>query len=392
MGDHQGLHAFLKGLTSAVRNQDGHLLGRYLSLDPDKLPAAGGGRSLATFLQSVDIDSAVKDRNGLGDFAPAVCLSLSAAASAAAGDWDAAVEKYQSAYTKFAEGPFRSDPSNWAMPALQAMTKEVRAGAKKADESTQGGSAEESDKHVRGCANVVQVGFKVCCGDKNGDWGTSKKPGALFMANQMIMLYFQLNTLKNCRNTIATLDRSLFSKQNPAPPHVLKKGDLVTYKFYLGRLKLFEDQYDEAEEALRVALKHCHRGAVRNRRRILSYLVPLELHEGRLPTLGLLQKHELCEYEPIVRAVRKGDLRLFDATMKLYMESFIRRGTFLLLEKVRTIVVRNVLKRVHLVCGVQLKGGKSCSLDLAHVQKGFELNGIQMDLDEIESHQGLPQS
>jgi hypothetical protein len=61
-------------------------------------------------------------------------------------------------------------------------------------------------------------------------------------------------------------------------------GEMVTYRYYVGRLNMFEDQYELAEENFDYALKHCHRSAVGNKKRILNYLVPVKLLRGRLPT------------------------------------------------------------------------------------------------------------
>jgi hypothetical protein len=61
-------------------------------------------------------------------------------------------------------------------------------------------------------------------------------------------------------------------------------GQMVTYRYYIGRLNMFEDQHGLAEQNLDYALKHCHRNAVRNKKRILRYLVPVKLYRGRLPT------------------------------------------------------------------------------------------------------------
>lgn len=62
------------------------------------------------------------------------------------------------------------------------------------------------------------------------------------------------------------------------------QGEMVTYRYYVGRLNMFEDQYDLAEKNFDYALRHCHRSAVANKKRILNYLVPVKLLRGRLPT------------------------------------------------------------------------------------------------------------
>ena len=66
-------------------------------------------------------------------------------------------------------------------------------------------------------------------------------------------------------------------------------GEMVTYRYYVGRLNMFEDQHDLAEQNFDYALRHCHRSAVANKKKILNYLVPVKLLRGRLPT-------SKCEY------------------------------------------------------------------------------------------------
>lgn len=83
------------------------------------------------------------------------------------------------------------------------------------------------------------------------------------------------------------------------------RSDLVTYKFYVGRLHVLEDkvkrpspclcwpftrqQYAEALECLEYALAQCHPRARANRRKILTYLIPIKLCKGSLPSARLIQ-------------------------------------------------------------------------------------------------------
>ena len=62
---------------------------------------------------------------------------------------------------------------------------------------------------------------------------------------------------------------------------------MVTYRYYSGRLSLFEDQYQAAEDSLESALANCLATTEvgrRNKRKILRYLVPVKLYRGRLPS------------------------------------------------------------------------------------------------------------
>jgi hypothetical protein len=84
-------------------------------------------------------------------------------------------------------------------------------------------------------------------------------------------------------------------------------GDMVTFRYYVGRLNMFEDKYDVAEENLDYALLHCHRNAVANKKRILKYLVPVKLKRGRLPTKLCKQKIS-HEHKPFSTASMSGTI------------------------------------------------------------------------------------
>ena len=152
---------------------------------------------------------------------------------------------------------------------------------------------------------------------------------------------------------------------------------MVTYRYYVGRLNMFEDQYEAAEENLEYALEHCHRDAMGNKKRILRYLVAVKLFRGRLPTRQLLDKYALVEFVPLVEGIRRGDLLTFNDGLIQYQDLFIRRGTYLLLEKCKTVCYRNLFKRVHLILGKH-------QIPLEQVATTFKWLGMPIDLDEVE--------
>lgn len=198
----------------------------------------------------------------------------------------------------------------------------------------------------------------------------SKKIGVLYIVNQLFAMYFRLNTLRLCKNLLRPVEsKNLHQSVN--------KGDMVTYRYFVGRLNMFEDSYDLAEQNLSYALKHCHKDAVGNKKRILNYLIPVKLLRGRLPSVKLLQKYNLVEYIPFVMAIRRGDLRTFHKTLQENQDEFIRRGTYLLLEKCKTVCHRNLFKRIFLIM-------EKHQLPLSNVVKAIKWLEIDMDLDEVE--------
>jgi nuclear mRNA export protein PCID2/THP1 len=105
----------------------------------------------------------------------------------------------------------------------------------------------------------------------------SKKAGVLFIVNELFAIYFFLNTLRLCKNLLRPVEsRQLHLRGSTS--------QMVTYRFYVGRLCMFEDQYAQAEEHLEYALNNCHKNAVRNKELILQSLVPVKLYRGRLPS------------------------------------------------------------------------------------------------------------
>lgn len=154
-------------------------------------------------------------------------------------------------------------------------------------------------------------------------------------------------------------------------------GQMVTYRYYIGRLNMYEDQHALAEKNLGYAFSQCHKNAIANKRRILRYLIPVKIYRGRFPAPQLLSKYGLNEFKPLVLGVQKGDLRTFQDGLFKYQDKFIRQGTYLLLEKCKTVCYRNLVKRVHLVLDKH-------QISLTYVAKAFQWMGMPKDLDEIE--------
>lgn len=64
----------------------------------------------------------------------------------------------------------------------------------------------------------------------------------------------------------------------------------VTYRYYVGRKHMFDNDFPNAERYLRFAFEHCHRDCKRNKRSILIYLIPVKMYLGQMPTQAVLEK------------------------------------------------------------------------------------------------------
>jgi hypothetical protein len=114
----------------------------------------------------------------------------------------------------------------------------------------------------------------------------SKKAGVLPIVNELFGMYFRLNILRLCKNLIRPVESRKLHEHGTM-------GQLVTYRYYSGRLNMFEDQHGQAEQNLDYAFQHCHKNAIGNKRRILRYLVPIKMYRGKLPT-------PQCKYRTLV--------------------------------------------------------------------------------------------
>jgi len=70
------------------------------------------------------------------------------------------------------------------------------------------------------------------------------------------------------------------------------KSQQVTYKYYVGRKHLFDNDFQTAEKYLTFAFEHCHKKCQGNKRAILIYLIPVKMLLGQMPTLWMLQKYD----------------------------------------------------------------------------------------------------
>lgn len=324
----------------------------------------------------------LQDANGF-EWGPVLVALLDASDAALAGD---AIKcyKHQAALHSSLNHIFSSSPGNILVPCLHAVCRNTHRTALQADDAAATSGGRNDRERLQGAVTLLQESFSKTLNDRReigggggmgagqGEWSVdgSKKVGVLYIVNWLFAMYFRLNTLRLCKNLLRPVEsRQLHEKGT--------MGDMVTYRYYVGRLNMFEDQYESAEINLEYALTHCHVNAKANKKRILNYLLPVKLLRGRLPSDYLLQKYSLTEFKPIIEGIRRGDLRTFNSGLDRHQDLFIRRGTYLLLEKCKTVCYRNLFKRVYLV-------KQKTQIRLQDMVKALKWLGTTIDLDEVE--------
>ena len=203
-----------------------------------------------------------------------------------------------------------------------------------------------SSQCLRECQNSITRAFTLVAKDRLPLTDKNCKKLYIFsVTNTLFKIYFKLNTLQLMGKLIKLVD-------SPAVMEHLQYFslcDVVTYKFYVGRLALFEDRLDEARQCLRFALQHTPRtkACLKNRQLILASLVPVEMCHGTMPTAAVGQQYGLQDLVDFGNAVQTGNLRAFNEIFARIKVVLIQTGTYLVVEQLKGLVYRNLFKKIH---------------------------------------------
>lgn len=125
------------------------------------------------------------------------------------------------------------------------------------------------------------------------------------------------------------------------------------------------------------AFDHCPRTSVKNKRLCLLYLVPTRLVLGRFASGRLLDKYSLAHFRPLCAAVSAGDLRAFNEHKDAHQSLYIQQGIYLIVERAKTIVYRNLFKRMHGIMATN-------KMSLRQMSAALGAAGVPTDIDELE--------
>jgi nuclear mRNA export protein PCID2/THP1 len=119
-----------------------------------------------------------------------------------------------------------------------------------------------------------------------------------------------------------------------------------------------------------------------NKRLVLMYLIPAKIMRGSLPSLKLLESFDMMCYIGIVKALRSGNLSLFDSALEEHEYLFIHKGLYLVLQRMRLIVFRSLCKKVFRT-RVAMKAERPNVLNLDDYRMG--LRACEVDLPRSEA-------
>ncbi|KEZ42434.1 hypothetical protein SAPIO_CDS5630 [Scedosporium apiospermum] len=293
----------------------------------------------------------------------------------------------------------------WTIPCLYVMGKHLRLYAMKSDQERSNNPAAdrgpsyaddfdpetERNGQLRDCEQVLKRIFTLCLSDR-APVETSRKWGIYFIINLLFKTYFKLNSASLSRNIL----KALTAYKGDMPPlSAFPKSQRVTFKYYTGVLAFLEENYREAEDHLMEAWQLCHKNSIRNKERILTYLIPCRLLTTHtLPSKALLEPYPTLQnlFLPIAQCIRSGDLHAFDVALQEHEEAFVKLKIYLALERGRDIAMRNLFRKVFIAGGFDESKEPDAApirrtrIPVAEFQAAINLKseGDRIDTDEVE--------
>ncbi|KAL0832953.1 hypothetical protein ABMA28_001088 [Loxostege sticticalis] len=255
---------------------------------------------------------------------------------------------------------------NWNLPLLYTVSLDLRLVALKAE-----AAYPSNGKILEKAADSLLAGFRVCVGDTRTNEPYSKKIGMLTIVNQLLKVYFYINKIHLCKPLIRAIDSTNLKEPFPL-------AQRITYKYFVGRKAMFDSDYRAADEHLSFAFQNCHRKSIKNKKQILTYLVPVKMLLGYMPTKRVVCKYDLALFWDLACAVKNGNLRGIDQVMEEHESFFIQAGIYLIVEKLKISAYRNLFRRVYLA-------ENSHQIDIASFQAALQIMGHDdVDADETQ--------
>ncbi|CAH0725231.1 unnamed protein product, partial [Brenthis ino] len=255
---------------------------------------------------------------------------------------------------------------NWCLPLMYTVCLDLRLVAQKAEAC----KPQSNGKILEKAAESLLSCFRVCAADNRTSDDDTKRLGMLYLVNQLLKVYFRINKLHLCKPLIRAIDSSPLWYQFPL-------AQQITYRYFVGRKAMFDSEYRAADEYLSFAFQNCHKRSHKNKRLILTYLIPVKMLLGYMPTKRLLEKYDLLQFWDLTSVVKNGDLHGIDTIMEEHESFFISAGIYLIVEKLKTIAYRNLFRKVYLV-------ENSHQIDIASFQAALHIMG-QEDVDSDET-------
>lgn len=329
------LHQYLSDIADALENRDGITIAELVSF---KHPHSKSANFIKIPLRDLERYCTEELESPLDEVVAAHVRALQAVADNNFGEAFACQCALLQSFLK----AFQSQKDeNWGLPILMTLSHDLRQLAMQADKEC---DSSRTGEMMEKAADVLMSCFRVCVNDTRSSLDNTKRWGTLHIVNQLFKIYFKIKALHLCKPLIRAIENSAIINQ-------FKISELVTYRYFTGCKAMFEGDFKLSSNHLTFAFERCHRYGRNNKRLILTYLIPVRMLLGGLPSPTLLKKYQVEYYAPIAKALREGNIRELDLAIREQERIFVAHGIYLILEKLKIIAYRNLFKRVFLLLG-----------------------------------------
>lgn len=270
--------------------------------------------------------------------------------------------------------------SSWSAPLLLQLCEDARVIAQEADKQL--GQRFRKPRFMEQVLELLKDALSIVSNDQRSIEYKSRRIATLTVLNQLLKVYFNTNELSQCSSIVGLTQETTFSfKQFPIEQQVV-------FKFYEGRLALYNCHYSEAVNSLSDALAHIPVSETTQRRRVLLFLIPAKIMTGLLPSKHTLDVFHMHWFQPIVQAIRSGNVGIFDTALRKHAEFFNHAGIYLTVQKMLRYVYRALIRRLIRFC-------KSNRIYLYDIRVGLRAAETVTDTQQVDCilanliHQGI---
>ncbi|CDW55375.1 PCI domain containing protein [Trichuris trichiura] len=204
---------------------------------------------------------------------------------------------------------------------------------KKADERSYTFSEKEKHKCLRLAGSCIVSYYRDFAADTYTRPEVSKRIGILKLTNILLRIYYEYSQLEQwdvMRPLVKAIDDSLDLWNS------FSLSDKVCYNYITGSRS--------GSERLTIAFDSCPSRYKKNRHAILARLIPVNVLMGRIPRTKLLRDFDFTIYEPLLAAVKVGDVATLEDLINTKAPDFLENNSWLFVLKLRRLCYRNLFK------------------------------------------------
>ena len=215
--------------------------------------------------------------------------------------------------------------------------------------------------------------------DPNVPSEVSRRRGALAVVNGLLIMLFQHNNTHQCRVLLSSIETSEKAAEtnHDSTKSVLQPAkhmiaEVVKFRYYQGRMKLYEKKFSEAFESFQHAYRLSPRFGTgneaqqKNKLRVHFYWLVSGVCCGMMPPPELLEADNFSRqvFTPIITAIREGDPIAFSRAVDRSSLVLRKRGVYMLLQQVRILCYLYLMVRTQQALNHVGQDGSRISLEL----------------------------